>query len=555
MNSQMTISKKLILCFGAMVVAALGLGYTSWSSIGKLGGMLDTAVTKTAKKLELCGHLGKTLSDMGSIERGTVVRVVMKDAAKIEQYSQRFDQEVGQANNDLKEIQPLLLTDAGRQADETMQASLAAWQAAHREFLEACKSSKSLAALSGMFVDKIMPIEATAQQAVEKLVQIQKELDEAASKEAADSTSSSRWIKLALFCACLAVGGAVMFVVRQNSLVLRRIAVAMAEGAEQVASAATQVSAASQSLAQGSSEQAASLEETSSSSEEINSMTRKNAENSKVAAEFTGQVDQRVAAANQTLDQMVASMTEINASSEKVSKIIKVIDEIAFQTNILALNAAVEAARAGEAGMGFAVVADEVRNLAQRCAQAARDTASLIEESIAKSQDGMAKLDQVAGAIHSITESAAKVKTLVDEVNLGSQEQARGIEQIAKAIAQMEQVTQKNAANAEESASASQELSGQAETMKSVVGQLQELVGRDERDVGRVSRGGHRAGPKAASVSVAAAPSNANQSRDLKALQSAASGKKTGGVTAAALVAGGKLDRAALPLDDDFKEF
>ena len=555
MNSQMTISKKLILCFAAMVVAALGLGYTGWSSIGKLGGMLDTSVTRTARKLELCGHLGKTMSDMGSVERGTIVRVAMKDGARIEQYEQLFDQKAAQADNDLKEIQPLLVTEAGRQADETLQASLAAWQSAHREFLEAIKSGKNTGALADIFVDKIVPVEATAQQGVESLVRSTKDANQAAGKEAADSTSSARWTTLALLGACLAVGGAVLFVVRQNSLVLRRIAVAMAEGAEQVASAATQVSAASQSLAQGSSEQAASLEETSSSSEEINSMTRKNAENSKVAAEFTGQVDGRVAAANQTLDQMVASMTEINASSEKVSKIIKVIDEIAFQTNILALNAAVEAARAGEAGMGFAVVADEVRNLAQRCAQAARDTASLIEESIAKSQDGMAKLDQVAAAIHSITESAAKVKTLVDEVNLGSQEQARGIEQIAKAIAQMEQVTQKNAANAEETASASQELTGQAETMKSSVGELQALVGRDERDVSRVSHGGHRAGPKAARISAAAAPSNANQSRDLKALQSAASGKKMGGVTAAALVAGGKLDRAALPLDDDFKEF
>src|SRR5579862_6160682 len=130
---------------------------------------------------------------------------------------------------------------------------------------------------------------------------------------------------------------------------------------------------------------------------------------------------------------MVVAMGEINTQSGKISKIIKVIDENAFQTNILTLNAAVEAARAGEAGMGFAVVADEVRNLAQRCAQAAKDTAELIEESIAKSNGGQATVDQVATAIRSITVESAKVKTLVDEVNLGSQEQARGIEQISKA--------------------------------------------------------------------------------------------------------------------------
>ena len=551
MPSQMTIGKKLTLGYAGTLMAALGLGYSSWYSTGKLGGMLDTAVNQTAKKLELCGHIGKTLSDMESLERVLAIRGATKETETFAQYRQLFDQKIVQADNDLKDLRPLLVLEAGRQAAETVQASLANWRSAHREFLAVCGTSKNLRVVGDLLADKVIPIATTARQAVEKLAQIQTELNRAASKEAADSTSSARWIAFVLLGICLALGGPVLFVVRGTNVVLQRIAVDMAEGAEQVASAAMQVSAASQSLAQGSSEQAASLEETSSSSEEINSMTRKNAENSKVAAEFTGQVDRRVTAANQTLGQMVASMTEINTSSEKVSKIIKVIDEIAFQTNILALNAAVEAARAGEAGLGFAVVADEVRNLAQRCAQAAKDTAALIEESVAKSHDGMGKLDQVAGAIRSITESAVKVKTLVDEVSLGSQEQARGIEQIAKTIVQMEQVTQKNAANAEESASASEELSGQAETMKGIAGQLQALVGGSEQPVRRGISHGHNALPKTA----AAPPKGGDHSRSLKALRSAVSGRKTDHLASLEPVAAGKLDRTALPLDDDFKEF
>lgn len=170
-------------------------------------------------------------------------------------------------------------------------------------------------------------------------------------------------------------------------------------------------------------------------------------------------------------------MDEIHASSGKISKIIKVIDEIAFQTNILALNAAVEAARAGEAGMGFAVVADEVRNLAQRCAQAARDTSSLIADSIRTSNDGKSKVDQVAGAVRSITAESAKVKVLVDEVSVGSEEQTRGIEQVAKAINQMEQVTQRSAASAEEGAAAAEELNAQSATMRELVDRLAALAG------------------------------------------------------------------------------
>lgn len=155
----------------------------------------------------------------------------------------------------------------------------------------------------------------------------------------------------------------------------------------------------------------------------------------------------------------------------------KVIDEIAFQTNILALNAAVEAARAGEAGMGFAVVADEVRNLAHRSAQAAKDTESLIEDSIVRSRDGKAKVDHVATAIRAIAADSNRIQVLVDEVNVASQEQSRGIEQVAKSVTLMENVTQRSAASAEESASASTELTAQASALQDVVLRLSQMVG------------------------------------------------------------------------------
>jgi methyl-accepting chemotaxis protein/methyl-accepting chemotaxis protein-1 (serine sensor receptor) len=217
------------------------------------------------------------------------------------------------------------------------------------------------------------------------------------------------------------------------------------------------------------------------SEEEIKSMARKNSENSRSAAELVNRSQQKFDVANRALDQMVMSFGQIHSESEKISKIIKVIDEIAFQTNILALNAAVEAARAGEAGLGFAVVADEVRNLAQRCAQAAKDTAALIKRSIAKTNGGKMKVDQVATAIRAITEESASIKLLVDDADQSSQEQTRGIDEVAKAIAQIEQVAQRNAANAEETAPSAVELNAQSATLKELVARVTAIVGGGRR--------------------------------------------------------------------------
>jgi methyl-accepting chemotaxis protein len=265
----------------------------------------------------------------------------------------------------------------------------------------------------------------------------------------------------------------------------------LAESAVQVAAASTQIASTSQSLSQGSSQQAASLQEVSASMEEMTAMTKRNAENSAEATAMMAATVTQVDRSNSALQEMVVSMGAIKLSSEKVARINKTIDEIAFQTNILALNAAVEAARAGEAGMGFAVVADEVRNLAQRSAVAARDTADLIEEAIANSNQGAAKLEQVATAIRGITDSASKVKGLVDEVNEASKQQTQGIGQVATAVTQVSAVTQTAAASAEESAAAAQELSAQSQTVSDLVRQLEALVDgskRSEREADDIDR-------------------------------------------------------------------
>ena len=267
------------------------------------------------------------------------------------------------------------------------------------------------------------------------------------------------------------------FIARGITSVLRDISEQMGTGAEQVTAASSQVSSASQSLAEGASENAAALEETSASLEEMSSMTKQNADNAAQANSLMDLTTSTVARAGDSMKQMTSSMEDISSSGKEIGKIIKTIDEIAFQTNLLALNAAVEAARAGEAGQGFAVVADEVRNLAQRAAEAAKNTAELIEGTILKIDDGNRLVKSTDEAFSEVAVNAGKVGELVSEIAAASQEQAQGIDQINTAMTQMDQVTQQNAANAEESASASEELNAQAESMHDTVLELLRLVG------------------------------------------------------------------------------
>ena len=249
------------------------------------------------------------------------------------------------------------------------------------------------------------------------------------------------------------------------------------EASEQVAAASEHISSASGQLAEGASEQASALEETSSSLEEMASMTRQNADNANHANQLMTQSRRITDKANQSMTHLTASMGEISSASEETQKIVKTIDEIAFQTNLLALNAAVEAARAGEAGAGFAVVADEVRNLAMRAADAAKNTAKLIEGTVKKVQEGSALVERTNREFNEVAVSVAKSGELVSEIAAASQEQSQGINQVNKAMAEMDKVVQGNAANAEESASASTQMNSQASHLQTYVEDLAALVG------------------------------------------------------------------------------
>jgi len=339
----------------------------------------------------------------------------------------------------------------------------------------------------------------------------------------------------------------------------------VAEAVNQVNSASNQIAVGSQTLASGASEQASSLEEISSSLEELSSMTRQNADNAKQAQSLSVNARDSAFKGGESMKKMADAISRIKESSDQTAKIVKTIDEIAFQTNLLALNAAVEAARAGEAGKGFAVVAEEVRALAQRSADAAKNTAQMIEGAVKNAEGGVKISDEMAEALKEIVEHASKVGDLVSEISAAAAEQAQGIDQITTAVTQMDRVTQGNASSSEESASAAEELSSQAQELQGMLSTFH-LSGTSEQKafMPRVERGYSFAEPEPKAGKASAAPATRPAGFSGKAERH----KKDDGIT---LVKGngaktrreetsdrGKAKRPeeVIPLDEsDFKDF
>ncbi|RPI62835.1 MAG: hypothetical protein EHM48_03480 [Planctomycetaceae bacterium] len=319
--------------------------------------------------------------------------------------------------------------------------------------------------------------EEEANTALEQIAQDTRNTAKSSSDNAISQASTLNMISLVAMFIGVALGvGLGIVITRSITKPINRIIVGLTSGGEQTASASGQVSASSQSLAQGASEQAAAIEETTSSVEEMASMTKQNAANAAEAKNLAAAARAAADKGTDAMGRMTAAINDIKTSSDATAKIIKTIDEIAFQTNLLALNAAVEAARAGEAGKGFAVVAEEVRNLAMRSAEAAKNTANMIEGSVKNSENGVLITQEVGKILGEIAEGNRKVNDLVGEIAAASNEQSQGIEQISTAVGQMDQVTQSTAANAEESASAAEELSAQAQELNNMVQELQTLV-------------------------------------------------------------------------------
>ncbi len=473
MNSSMTISKKIIVACGILIVALIVQAGVALYGFYGIRSSVDRMTQDSVPGIQYSGMIGTEIYHLRSLATHHILSQSPAEMASVEK------SRVSSLHNledDMTHFEATMRTDEDRQDfgrlrelnrksfDEWLQVEplSRAGKVNEAASLYASTTAKSVAELN-----KLLPAMAAKK-------------TEAQTLTSQEVTSTANRLLLLMVCICaistlIGIAVSTLVVLGINSM-LRAAVSQLTEAATLIASAAIEVESSSQSTANGCSLQAATIEETSAASSQVNSMAQRNTENSRTTAEIVTQTQSRFKQTRHSLDEMVQAMEGIDGASQKISKIIKVIDEIAFQTNILALNAAVEAARAGDAGKGFAVVADEVRNLAQRSAQAAKDTAGLIENSLATSTDGKSKLNTVAQDIRSVATESDKIKNLVDEINLGSIEQARGIDQISRSISQIEQVTQSTAASAGESAGAAQQLSTQASTMREVVDRLTFMV-------------------------------------------------------------------------------
>jgi methyl-accepting chemotaxis protein/methyl-accepting chemotaxis protein-1 (serine sensor receptor) len=475
-----TISKKLYAGCGTFVTLTALASAVAVIGTSRIKGDVDM-LSRRAATLQHALTIQATLFKIESQEKSMLWAGLDADRAQYAKSKATVAAEYDRATGELDSLAATADSDADRAVVRALTDNLRQSKMVHED-LSTLGDAAKFSEAQQLINDKQTPVLKTAEDVAAGLVTRHQAVMAQTRGEAATSYFIVEVI-IALVAVLALVGSVVgVWIVHGINRSLRAVSSELREGSQLVVNASSQMAVSAQLVSQGGSQQAASLEETSASMEEMAVMTRRNADNSHEAASVVGAAAQVVLTANAALAQMVNSMSSIKDSSHRVSKIIKTIDEIAFQTNILALNAAVEAARAGEAGMGFAVVADEVRNLAQRSAQAAKDTAALIEEAITSSNEGSQRVQVVADAFSAITSNVTQIKSLVDEVSVASKQQALGIDQVTQTIHQMERVTQTSAATAEESAGAYEQLNAQADLTMALVNRLELMVGGDQSE-------------------------------------------------------------------------
>lgn len=473
----MSIKKRLLIVLAGLFAAGLIAGVATWRASSLLQAELTRATGHTAEKLALAGEVKAAANILRTGQRGLLLNAVQHDLPGTRKTEADYAQRRQNAQSYIAKLSPLL--DTAQERDQLKQLVAATDQHARcfRDIGQLCAQGKLDDAMA-LYKKVGAPAGAAMESKASQLMALQREEMTRSAAEGKAAIQSSGLMMLGGVAIGLAFLGAAAWMIQNINRRLDQIAREIAHQVVQIEAAAGQLSATAQSIAQGASQQSVSLDETTSAAHEVQAMSRSTAESAQSVSTLMAQVDTEVREGTEILGRMVDSMAEISASGTKITSIIKVIEEIAFQTNILALNAAVEAARAGEAGMGFAVVAEEVRSLAHRSAQAAKDSAALIETSVGTSRRGTATVAELRESIGGIAGSTARTRSLIAAMNESSAEQARRVEGISRATQSIAQVTHASAAASEQGASASEELAAQAAAFRGLSHQLEELVGR-----------------------------------------------------------------------------
>jgi len=498
-GKQMTIGQKLAASFGVMLALTCLLSYSSLAVVNRLGGILSTSVNENSRVADLISSIKLQLREMKELATATQFSYAVSSVLKADSHQAKTVESLGdcatchafgapdehrngfakladRASATFNQLRPLIKSQKERESLEVIGQAIGDWRQIFDQYVDFA-SKGDFAGGHALVTDKMEPLLERVNAAAQTLETGQRALLDAANASAGKSVAASRWTTSVLIAISIACGIFLFFTIRKINRSLSEISCQLRDGAQRVAENAGLVSETSRTLQEGTSQQASALEETAAASEQVNATAHNNSDFAARATKLAQEVGRGMGETNQVLEKTVHAMQEIGRSSERISNIIKVINEIAFQTNLLALNAAVEAARAGEAGMGFAVVADEVRTLARRCSDAAKDTENLIGESIARAHDGQAHLDQLNSRIQTIAQKTIEMTSLSDQVQSGSLEQAQAMEQVDKALQQMQAMTEKTAANAEESAGVGEHLTEESGDLNEVVQRLERLVG------------------------------------------------------------------------------
>ena len=501
---QLKIGGRLVGGFSLMTGIVLVIGLASLSSTRSLNAGMRNITERQMPALEALLQADRDLHGALAAERSMIFANAGSD--QFQMLVKEYDEHVGRAQERWRLYSNLAVSERERELSPKYEAGFQDWATLSRRIVDARIADtrdgrrEALDLSLGQANDAFLAMKAT----VAELTEITLSEAAAARDHAGAVYAFNRNLQFGLIAAGVAAGLLLAWAIRRSiNGPLVRLIEDLTRTAEQLTTASGQVAAASQQLASGSSSQAAAIEETSASLEQMSSMTERNASSAADADTLMLETNTVVRNANDEMQQLEASMREIATASVETQKIVRTIDEIAFQTNLLALNAAVEAARAGAAGAGFAVVAEEVRGLAKRAAEASRNTATMIEGTVARVDSGSALAVRACQAFGGVSRNAEKVGALVSGIAAASREQAQGIGQVTHSVVSMDRTTQANAASAEESASAAQQMSAQAGHMMTYVDELKSMVGDSERPplvVGGTAPAARSACPRPAGV-------------------------------------------------------